>query len=61
MLPLGGGQIYCYADVNAEHPVDPIDGDPSNLVELYSDFAQPVALMEMNCDLPCGNPLSKYF
>jgi 2-polyprenyl-6-methoxyphenol hydroxylase-like FAD-dependent oxidoreductase len=43
MLPLGGGQIYCYADVNAEHPVDPIDGDPSKLVELYSDFAQPVA------------------
>ena len=48
MLPLGGGQIYCYADVNAEHPVDPIDvdpidGDPSKRVELYSDFAQPIA------------------
>jgi 2-polyprenyl-6-methoxyphenol hydroxylase-like FAD-dependent oxidoreductase len=42
MLPLGGGQIYCYADVNAVQPVDPIDGDPSKLVELYSDFAQPV-------------------
>jgi 2-polyprenyl-6-methoxyphenol hydroxylase-like FAD-dependent oxidoreductase len=43
ILPLGGGQIYCYADVNAERPVDPIDGDPSKLVELYSDFAEPVA------------------
>jgi FAD-dependent urate hydroxylase len=43
MLPLGAGQIYCYADVSAARPVDPIGSDPTKLVELYSDFAQPVA------------------
>jgi FAD-dependent urate hydroxylase len=43
MLPLGAGQIYCYADVSAARPVDPIDSDPSQLVEFYSDFAEPVA------------------
>ena len=42
MLPLGGGQIYCYADVNAARPVDPTGDDPSKLVGLHSDFAQPV-------------------
>ena len=42
MLPLGGGQIYCYADVNAAHPVDPTGADPSKLVESHGDFAQPV-------------------
>jgi 2-polyprenyl-6-methoxyphenol hydroxylase-like FAD-dependent oxidoreductase len=43
MLPLGAGQIYCYADVSAAHPVDPTGSDPTKLVELYSDFVQPVA------------------
>jgi 2-polyprenyl-6-methoxyphenol hydroxylase-like FAD-dependent oxidoreductase len=45
MLPLGAGQIYCYADVSAARPVDPIDSDPTKLVELFSDFAHPVAGM----------------
>jgi 2-polyprenyl-6-methoxyphenol hydroxylase-like FAD-dependent oxidoreductase len=43
MLPLGAGQIYCYADLSAARPVDPIGSDPTKLVELYSDFGQPVA------------------
>jgi FAD-dependent urate hydroxylase len=43
MLPLGADQIYCYADVSAARPVDPIGSDPTKLVELYRDFAQPVA------------------
>jgi FAD-dependent urate hydroxylase len=43
MLLLGGGQIYCYADVNAARPVDPTGDDPRKLVGLHSDFAQPGA------------------
>jgi 2-polyprenyl-6-methoxyphenol hydroxylase-like FAD-dependent oxidoreductase len=42
MLPLGGGQIYCYADVNSRRPVDPTGADPDKLVEFHGDFAQPV-------------------
>jgi 2-polyprenyl-6-methoxyphenol hydroxylase-like FAD-dependent oxidoreductase len=42
MLPLGDGQIYCYADVNTSRPVDPTGGDPSKLVKFHGDFAQPV-------------------
>lgn len=42
MLPLGGGQIYCYADVNAARPVDPMGGNPAKLVELCRDFPEPV-------------------
>jgi 2-polyprenyl-6-methoxyphenol hydroxylase-like FAD-dependent oxidoreductase len=41
-IPLGGGLIYCYADVNAARPVDPTGGDPAKLVELCRDFPEPV-------------------
>jgi 2-polyprenyl-6-methoxyphenol hydroxylase-like FAD-dependent oxidoreductase len=41
-IPLGGGRIYCYADVNAESARDPTSGDPAKLAELYADFADPV-------------------
>jgi len=41
-IPLGGGRIYCYADVNAPDPTDPTVGDPAKLAELYGEFAEPV-------------------
>jgi len=41
-IPLGGGRIYCYADVNVAAPTDPIAVDPAKLGELYGGFAQPV-------------------
>jgi 2-polyprenyl-6-methoxyphenol hydroxylase-like FAD-dependent oxidoreductase len=41
-VPLGGGRIYCYADVDAAAPVDPTGGDPAKLTELYREFAEPV-------------------
>ncbi len=41
-IPLGDGRIYCYADVNAQGPVDPTGGDPGKLAELFGDFAEPV-------------------
>jgi FAD-dependent urate hydroxylase len=42
-LPLGGGQIYCYADVTAPGAIDPTGGDLAKLSELLRDFAEPVA------------------
>jgi FAD-dependent urate hydroxylase len=42
-LPLGGGRIYCYADVTAPDAIDPTGGDLAKLAELYRDFAEPVA------------------
>lgn len=42
MLPLGGGRMYCYADVNAAAPADPTAGDPATFAELYDGFAKPV-------------------
>lgn len=41
-IPLGGGQIYCYADVTASAATDPTGGDPTKLVEQCGEFAEPV-------------------
>jgi 2-polyprenyl-6-methoxyphenol hydroxylase-like FAD-dependent oxidoreductase len=41
-ISLGGGRIYCYADVDASTPVDPTEGDPTELAALYREFAAPV-------------------
>jgi 2-polyprenyl-6-methoxyphenol hydroxylase-like FAD-dependent oxidoreductase len=41
-LPLGGGRVYCYADVNVPEPVDPTAGDRSELAALFGGFAEPV-------------------
>jgi FAD-dependent urate hydroxylase len=41
-IPLGGGRIYCYADVGARAAVDPTGGDPAKLADLYREFAEAV-------------------
>jgi FAD-dependent urate hydroxylase len=41
-IPLGGGQLYCYADVDASAATDPADGDPARLAEQSGEFAEPV-------------------
>jgi 2-polyprenyl-6-methoxyphenol hydroxylase-like FAD-dependent oxidoreductase len=41
-IPLGGGRIYCYADVDAAAATDPTDGDPAKLAEHFGEFAEPV-------------------
>jgi 2-polyprenyl-6-methoxyphenol hydroxylase-like FAD-dependent oxidoreductase len=52
-IPLGGGRIYCYADVNAAAPSDPTAGDPARLGELFGGFAQPVPTI-LKERLPAG-------
>jgi len=42
VVPVGGGLIYCYADVNATEPVDPTGGDLDRLRALFAEFADPV-------------------
>lgn len=41
-LPLGGGRLYCYADLDAAEPIDPTGGDPTALAGLFGRFAEPV-------------------
>jgi 2-polyprenyl-6-methoxyphenol hydroxylase-like FAD-dependent oxidoreductase len=41
-VPLGGGRLYCYADLDASGPIDPSGGDPAALSEFYDRFAEPV-------------------
>jgi 2-polyprenyl-6-methoxyphenol hydroxylase-like FAD-dependent oxidoreductase len=41
-IPLGGGRVYCYADVDTPTATDPTDGDPASLVKLFAQFAEPV-------------------
>jgi 2-polyprenyl-6-methoxyphenol hydroxylase-like FAD-dependent oxidoreductase len=46
-VQLGGGRVYCYADVNSPHPSAP-DGDWRSL---FADFAAPVPqLLEQGAD-----------
>jgi 2-polyprenyl-6-methoxyphenol hydroxylase-like FAD-dependent oxidoreductase len=54
-IPLGGGQIYCYGDVNAARAIDPTGGDPAKLAELHLDFAEPVPTI-LGQRLPDGAP-----
>jgi 2-polyprenyl-6-methoxyphenol hydroxylase-like FAD-dependent oxidoreductase len=41
-IPIGGGKLYCYADVSSREPRDPTQGVYARFVELFSDFAEPV-------------------
>jgi 2-polyprenyl-6-methoxyphenol hydroxylase-like FAD-dependent oxidoreductase len=41
-LPLGDGQIYCYADVNTPGSADPTGGDPTRVGDLYREFGEPI-------------------
>ena len=41
-LAIGGGRIYCYADVRSNDAVDPTGGDPSRLAALLGPFTDPV-------------------
>jgi FAD-dependent urate hydroxylase len=42
-IPLGGGRIYCYADVKASAATDATGGrDPAKLAEAFGGFAEPV-------------------
>jgi 2-polyprenyl-6-methoxyphenol hydroxylase-like FAD-dependent oxidoreductase len=54
-IPLGGGRIYCYADVHAPAPTDPISGDPAGLAELCGEFAEPIPTI-IRKHLATGDP-----
>ncbi len=41
-LAIGGGRVYCYADVRQREPTDPTGGDPSRLAALLAAFGEPV-------------------
>ena len=41
-LAIGGGRVYCYADVRSNDAVDPTGGDPSRLAALLGPFTDPV-------------------
>jgi 2-polyprenyl-6-methoxyphenol hydroxylase-like FAD-dependent oxidoreductase len=41
-VPLGGGRVYCYADVAADRPDDPTDGTVAGFRALFAGFAEPV-------------------
>jgi 2-polyprenyl-6-methoxyphenol hydroxylase-like FAD-dependent oxidoreductase len=42
MLPIGGGRLYCYADLNWPGVRDPTEGAFHRFVELFGDFHEPV-------------------
>ncbi|RYP82965.1 hypothetical protein EKO23_20320 [Nocardioides guangzhouensis] len=42
VIPLDGGRVYCYADIDASETTDPTSGDPAALAELFGRFAEPV-------------------
>ncbi len=41
-IPLGGGRLYCYCDLNSRAAEDPTGGDPARLRELFGGFSEPV-------------------
>jgi 2-polyprenyl-6-methoxyphenol hydroxylase-like FAD-dependent oxidoreductase len=41
-LAIGGGRVYCYADVRSADPRDPTSGDRARLIALFREFAEPV-------------------
>ena len=55
-VPLGHGRIYCYADVNAPASFNPTPGDPTELAELYDEFAEPVPTLVQKL-LATGDPI----
>lgn len=48
-IPLGGGRVYCYADVDASAPVDVTGGDRGRFAALYDEFAESVAEIMKTC------------
>jgi 2-polyprenyl-6-methoxyphenol hydroxylase-like FAD-dependent oxidoreductase len=44
-VPLGGGRVYCYVDVESEDGRDPTGGDTRRLIAVFDDFAQPAGEM----------------
>jgi 2-polyprenyl-6-methoxyphenol hydroxylase-like FAD-dependent oxidoreductase len=41
-IPLGGGQVYCYADIDTHEATDPTEGDPTSLSAHFGQFTEPV-------------------
>jgi FAD-dependent urate hydroxylase len=58
-IPLGGGRIYCYADVSARAALDPTGGDPAKLAALYREFAEPVPTILRECQRPYFSPIEE--
>jgi FAD-dependent urate hydroxylase len=58
MIPLGDGQIYCYADMDTSDPSDPTGGDPGRFGELYREFADPVRTIVNEC---VATEVGRYF
>ena len=42
-VPVGGGLIYCYADINTTEPFDLTGGDVTRLQALFAEFGNPVS------------------
>jgi 2-polyprenyl-6-methoxyphenol hydroxylase-like FAD-dependent oxidoreductase len=41
LIPIGGGRLYVYADLDASEPRDPTNGVLHRFVELFQDFGEP--------------------
>ena len=41
-LAIGGGRVYCYADVRSADATDPTAGNPSRLASMFAGFIDPV-------------------
>ncbi len=41
-LAIGGGRVYCYADVRQREATDPTGGDPARLAAMLAEFGDPV-------------------
>jgi FAD-dependent urate hydroxylase len=55
-IPLGGGRVYCYADISAEAPNDPMVLNPASLDVLFGRFAEPVPTLLKECLGAAGQP-----
>jgi 2-polyprenyl-6-methoxyphenol hydroxylase-like FAD-dependent oxidoreductase len=52
-VPVGGGLVYCYADVTASAVADGVDGDPAGRMrERFASFAAPVPQLLEQLDNP---------
>ena len=41
-LAIGGGRVYCYAELRSTDALDPTDGDPTRLRPMFQGFVEPV-------------------
>jgi 2-polyprenyl-6-methoxyphenol hydroxylase-like FAD-dependent oxidoreductase len=41
-LAIGGGRVYCYAEMRSADPTDPTGGDPTRLRPMFEGFVEPV-------------------